>query len=64
MTSTNASIDYDLMQLYRLNRSLHEPWYSIFVVLYTVLILVSFFGNLLILCSVFRLVHLYIGCPV
>jgi hypothetical protein len=53
---SNATIDYDLMRLYQLNHSLHQPWYSVFVALYSILILAAFGGNLLILGSVFRFV--------
>ena len=47
-------IDCDLMQLYYLNHSTHEPWHSIFISLYTILILTAFLFNSLVLYAVFR----------
>ena len=47
-------IDCDLMKLYYLNHSTHEPWHSIFIVLYTILIITAFLLNSLVLYAVFR----------
>ena len=47
-------IDCELMLLYYLNRSIHEPWYSIFIFLYTLLILIAFTFNSLVLWSAYR----------
>ena len=47
-------IDCNLMQLYFLNHSTHEPWHSIFISLYTILIMTAFVFNSLVLYAVFR----------
>ena len=47
-------IDCELMQLYDLNHSTHEPWHSIFIFLYTVLIFTAFIFNSLVLLAVYR----------
>ena len=47
-------IDCKLMQLYDLNHSTHEPWHTIFIVLYTVLIITAFIFNSLVLFAVYR----------
>ena len=47
-------IDCELMQLYDLNHSTHEPWHTIFIVLYTVLIITAFIFNSLVLFAVYR----------
>ena len=47
-------IDCELMQLYDLNHSTHEPWHSIFIFLYTVLIFTAFIFNSLVLFAVYR----------
>ena len=47
-------IDCDLMKLYYLNHSTHEPWHSLFIILYTILICTAFVFNSLVLCAVYR----------
>jgi len=53
-TFVNYKINFFQITLYRLNRSINDPLYSVFVTIYIVLILISFCGNLLILISVLR----------
>ena len=45
-------IDCELMQLYFLNHSTHDPWHSIFLVLYTIVTLTAFTFNALVLAAV------------
>lgn len=60
--STSASYydDYlddhqkDLLNMYRLNRSIHDPWYSVFVITYVIVIAIAFVSNSLAIWSVFR----------
>ena len=47
-------IDCDLMQLFYINHSIHEPWHSIFIFLYGILILTAFIFNSLVLYAVYR----------
>ena len=47
-------IDCDLMLLYFLNHSTHEPWHSIFILLYTIVTVTAFTFNLLVLFAVLR----------
>ena len=48
------TIDCDLMQLFYINHSIHEPWHSIFIFLYGILILTAFIFNSLVLYAVYR----------
>ena len=48
------AIDCDLMRLYYLNHSTHEPWHSVFILLYTIVILTAFMFNSLVLYAVYR----------
>ena len=47
-------IDCDLMLLYYLNQSTHPPWHSIFIVLYTILILTAFILNSIVFIAACR----------
>ena len=47
-------IDCDLMLLYYLNQSTHSPWHTIFMVLYTILILTAFIFNSLVFIAACR----------
>ena len=48
------SINCDLMLLYYLNQSTHKPWHSIFVTLYTILIMSAFMFNSLVFIAACR----------
>ena len=47
-------IDCDLKRLYYFNRSLHDPWHSIFMGLYIILTTTSLVSNLLLLIALYR----------
>ena len=47
-------LDCDLMQLYFMNHSTHEPWHSIFIFLYTIVTVTAFTFNVLVLSAVFH----------
>ena len=47
-------IDCDLKRLYYFNRSLHDPWHSIFMGLYIILTITSLVSNLLLLIALYR----------
>ena len=47
------AIDCDLMQLYFLNHSTHDPWHSIFIFLYSIVTLTAFTFNASVLSAVF-----------
>ena len=38
-------VDYDLMELYELNRSITQPWYALFAVAYAILVMIAFTGK-------------------
>ena len=44
----------DLLEMYELNRSLHQPWYLLSASLYALLILLTFLGNTLVIWTVVR----------
>ena len=46
--------DYDLVLMYWANRSLSEPWFTLSAVAYSILILVTFLGNSLVIWAVAR----------
>ena len=46
--------DYDLVLMYWANRSLSEPWFTASAVAYSLLILVTFLGNSLVIWAVAR----------
>ena len=55
--SNESSLEYQAyclaMTLYKVNHSIREPWYTIFIVLYFLVAIVSFFSNLLLLISLY-----------
>lgn len=56
-SNSNASdqvVDEVLLSLYRLNRSVRQPWYTCCVILYSLLIGMAFAGNSLVLYVVIR----------
>lgn len=52
-TVLNAE-QWDLLELYRLNRSIHQPWYSIYLWAYISVITLTFVSNSLFFCSMIR----------
>ena len=47
-------IDCDLKKLYFFNRSLHDPWHSLFLALYIMLTVTSLVSNFLLLIALYR----------
>eukprot|EP00094_Tigriopus_californicus_P006678 TCALIF_06430-PA protein Name:"Similar to NPFR Neuropeptide F receptor (Drosophila melanogaster)" AED:0.14 eAED:0.17 QI:0/0.4/0.33/0.83/1/1/6/0/394 len=52
-TVLNAE-QWDLLELYRLNRSIHQPWFSIYSWAYISVITLTFVSNTLFFCSMIR----------
>ena len=52
--TNKMNIDCDLKRLYYLNRSLHNPWHSIYAGLYIILTFTSLLSNLLLLMALYR----------
>lgn len=48
----NTQLDFNLKQLYKINHSIHDPWHTIFVVLYTVVSTTAFSCNALLLLAI------------
>ncbi len=46
--------DYELVLMYEQNRSLSEPWFTVSAIAYSLLILITFLGNSLVIWAVAR----------